>query len=135
MTFYSRASYDPLWESAQNLDVPIYVHPTYAPTSDVTEPGGRETPNGDEYTEFVAAMLSAHGFGWHVDTGLSFLRLWMGGVFDRFPDAKIVLGHMGETLPFMLDRVNANLGPVKGSGVKAWKKNVWVSTSGFSFSV
>ncbi len=134
MTFYDTAAYDPFWEAAQRLDVPIYLHPTYAPVKDVTLPEGRETPVDNDYADTIAAVLSAHGFGWHVDNGLSFLRLWLGGVFDRYPRVKVVLGHMGETIPFMLDRADMALGPWKTDGVtvkQAWERNVWVTTSGF----
>ena len=144
MTFYDSTAYDSFWETAQRLDVPVYMHPTYAPISDVTGAEGRETPpassptssdsSSPSYNDFAAADLSSFGFGWHVDAGLAFLRLWLGGVFDRYPDVKLVLGHMGETIPFMLDRVDGALGPVKSEGVsvkEAWRKNVWVTTSGF----
>jgi predicted TIM-barrel fold metal-dependent hydrolase len=50
-------------------------------------------------------VLSAYGWGWHSDTGLHFLRLYGAGVFDRFPRLKIIIGHVGEMLPFMLDRI------------------------------
>ena len=139
MTFYGSEAYDPFWETAQRLNVPIYLHPTYAPVTDVTGSEGRETPspresNSSSYNEIVAAVLSAPGFGWHVDNGLSFLRLWLGGVFDRYPDVKLVLGHMGETIPFMLDRVDSAMGALKSEGVsvkEAWARNVWITTSGF----
>jgi predicted TIM-barrel fold metal-dependent hydrolase len=137
MTFYDSTEYDPFWATAQRLEVPIYLHPTYSPGKDVRKPGGRETPSHGDYSEVVAAALSAHGFGWHVDTGLNFLRLWLGGVFDRFPHVKIILGHMGETIPYMLDRADAAMGSFKTEGVTvkdAWAKNIWVTTSGF-FSV
>ena len=81
----------PIFEAAQALDIPIYIHP-------------REPSPG------MAAPLALPGFtvgwGYAVETGTHALRLIRGGVFDRFPKLRIILGHMGEMLPFMLDRID-----------------------------
>ena len=64
---------------------------------------------------------------------LHFLRLFAAGVFDRLPRLKILLGHMGETLPFMLKRQEAATGRwthLKRSLSEVWRVNVWVTTSG-----
>ena len=55
-------------------------------------------------------------------------------MFDQFPDLKLVLGHMGEMLPYMLTRSNSLLGPTKTRGAslpETYARNVWVTTSGF----
>ncbi|KAK2046273.1 hypothetical protein LZ31DRAFT_593280 [Colletotrichum somersetense] len=75
----------------------------------------------------------AWGWGWHSRTGLHFLRLFAAGVFDHFPRLQLVLGHMGEMLPFMLDRVDGGGGGRRGRrrGLReVWDANVWVTTSG-----
>ena len=59
----------------------------------------------------VSWFLSAAVFGWHVETGLHLLRMVLAGVFDRHPQLRVVIGHMGEMLPFMLARVDDNLPP------------------------
>lgn len=133
-TYYDNAEWDPFWSTAQRLDVPIYLHPTYADIEDITGPKGRFTFEDGDYSPAAAAALAGGGFGWHVDTGLQFLRLWIGGVFDRFPDLKIVIGHMGETIPFMLQRTDRSAGGAKPEGVtvvEAYAKNLWITTSGF----
>lgn len=133
-TYYDSPAWDPFWATAQSLDVPIYLHPTYADIEDITGDGGRFTSEGGDYSAAAAAALAGGGFGWHVDTGLQFLRLWLGGVFDRFPDLKIVIGHMGETIPFMLQRTDRSAGGAKPGGVtvlEAYERNLWITTSGF----
>lgn len=81
----------PIFEAAQALDVPIYIHP-------------REPSAG------LAGPLSVPGFtvgwGYGVETGTHAIRLIGAGVFDQFPKLRIVLGHLGETLPFLLDRLD-----------------------------
>ncbi|KAJ4409206.1 hypothetical protein N0V82_009521 [Gnomoniopsis sp. IMI 355080] len=132
--YYDDAAWDPFWATAQRLGVPIYLHPTYADIEDITGPNGRFTPEDADYSPAAAAALAGGGFGWHVDTGLQFLRLWIGGVFDRFPDLKIIIGHTGETIPFMLQRTDRFAGGAKPKGVtvtEAYAKNLWITTSGF----
>jgi 5-carboxyvanillate decarboxylase len=81
----------PIFEAAQALDVPIYLHP-------------REPSAG------LAGPLAVPGFtigwGYSVETGTHAIRLIGAGVFDQFPKLRIVLGHLGETLPFLLDRLD-----------------------------
>lgn len=81
----------PIFEAAEALDMPIYIHP-------------REPAAG------LAGPLSLPGFtvgwGFAVETGTHALRLIAAGVFDRFPKLKIVLGHLGEGLPFFLERID-----------------------------
>ncbi|WP_163569065.1 amidohydrolase family protein [Fodinicola feengrottensis] len=75
----------------------IYLHPTPPPTA-VTEAiyGG--------FSADISFSLSTTGWGWHIDTALHVLRLIVSGVFDRYPTLQVIVGHMGETLPFMLPR-------------------------------
>jgi uncharacterized protein len=51
-------------------------------------------------------MMAGPGWGWHIETALHVLRIVLGGVFDAHPELQIVVGHMGETLPAMLSRVD-----------------------------
>jgi predicted TIM-barrel fold metal-dependent hydrolase len=132
--FYDGPEYDVLWSAFQELDVPIYLHPTYPQISQVNVSGGLYTPDHQVYTEAVAAALSVAGWGWHSDNGIAFVRMWLSGVFDRHPNLKIVLGHMGEMVPYMLHRVQYVLGSAKPKGLTvldAWERNIWVTTSGF----
>ncbi|EFQ29588.1 amidohydrolase [Colletotrichum graminicola M1.001] len=73
------------------------------------------------------------GFGWHQETGLAVLRLFAAGLFDAVPGVKMVIGHFGEMLPFMMERVE-KLSPrwgARGRGWRrVWEENIWVTTSG-----
>jgi uncharacterized protein len=87
----------PILERAQRLDVPIYLHPSEPPAAVRAAYYSGLAPQ-------AAQILSTTGWGWHVDTGLHALRLVIGGVFDEFPRLQLIIGHMGEALPFMLAR-------------------------------
>jgi predicted TIM-barrel fold metal-dependent hydrolase len=124
----------PIFESAEALGVPLYLHPMPPPKAvyDAYYSGF-----GDE----VGFMLGAGAFGWHVETGLHALRLMLAGVFDRFPALQVILGHMGEVLPFMIARASGALGRASALGPVATgmaltpseylNRNFYISTSGF----
>lgn len=128
--FLDNEKYWPVFESAQELDVPIYLHPNFATLEDLTSFAGN-------YTEGVCQSLAGWGWGWHSDTGLHVLRLFASGLFDRYPRLKIIIGHDGEMLPFQLDRI---LPMSRGWGLRqrglkvVWNENIWVTTSGM-FSI
>ncbi len=83
----------PFWERAEALGCPVYLHPA-DPVSTYPAIAG------------CAAMKRAM-WEWTVETGSHALRLILGGVFDRFPNLRLVLGHLGETLPFLLWRLDS----------------------------
>jgi 2,3-dihydroxybenzoate decarboxylase len=92
--YLDEPQYAPFWETLQDLDVPLYIHPNAVPadTWKVTE----------GYPALETAMWS-----WAPRTGGHAMRLILGGVFDRYPDARVILGHMGEFLPFQLSRIDS----------------------------
>ena len=100
----------PVFESAETLGVPIYLHPTVPPLP-VIDACYRGFAPG------VSAMLSIAGVGWHIDTGIHCLRLILGGVFDRFPRLQIIVGHQFEALSWMAWRADYSF-PVKLTGLK-----------------
>ena len=89
----------PVLEAAESLGAPIYLHPTRAPKPVIEASFGGFSP-------LVTEMLAGPGFGWHIETAVHVLRMVLGGVFDRFPKLQIVIGHMGEGLPFFMQRVD-----------------------------
>jgi gamma-resorcylate decarboxylase len=91
-TYYDDLRFDPFWERAQALSVPVYLHPREALVS--------QRLAYESYPEIVRA---AWGFG--VETGTHAIRLILGGVFDRHPRVQVILGHLGETLPFAVWRL------------------------------
>ena len=93
--FYDDEFFWPVFKKAEELDMPIYLHPTFATDSMMDRYRGN-------YPDSTALALSAFGWGWHSETGLHILRLYAAGLFDRFPRLKIVIGHMGELIHFSL---------------------------------
>ncbi|OBJ86349.1 amidohydrolase [Mycobacterium gordonae] len=96
--------FDPVLARAAALQVPIYLHPTIPPEAVIESCYAG-------FAEEVTFALATVGWGWHISTGTQVLRLILGGVFDRHPDLQIIIGHMGEALPFMVPRFDATLRP------------------------
>jgi predicted TIM-barrel fold metal-dependent hydrolase len=93
----------PILERAETLKVPLYIHPTRPP-----QPVVDAYYTGNFSTE-VTAQLAMSGWGWHIETAIHVLRLILSGALDRYPALQIIIGHLGEALPFMLPRINRNL--------------------------
>ncbi|GAB7366477.1 hypothetical protein MBLNU230_g8271t1 [Neophaeotheca triangularis] len=126
-THYDGPAYHAFWQAAQDLDMPIYLHPTW-PTPEMAS---RNT--GENITSGASKSLGSSGWGWHSDCGLHVLKLFAAGIFDRFPRLKIVIGHMGEMLPFQLERIFAlsqRWGERQRVFRTVWRENLWVTTSG-----
>jgi predicted TIM-barrel fold metal-dependent hydrolase len=126
--FLDDPSFLPVLERAAALSVPIYLHPALPPAP------VREAyySNLDPAVGFV---LAAGGWGWHSEVGLHALRLILAGVFDRLPTLQIIIGHMGEMIPFMLARIHDALTPVakqlQHPVPEYFVHNFHVTTSGF----
>lgn len=120
----------PILERAQALGVPIYVHPTQPPQAVVEASFAGFSPE-------VTFMFANAGWGWHIETAVHVLRMVLGGVFDQFPDLQIIVGHMGEALPFMMNRVDNMSREMTGlkRSVSAYlRENVHYTFSGFNFT-
>ncbi len=127
--FLDDRKFTPIFEAAQSLDVPIYVHPARPPA-----------PVLQAYFDDLRApldfLMSTAGWGWHVETGLHALRLIVSGLFDRFPKLKIIIGHMGEDVPYSLARADMVLTRATGSSLKRsihdyFVEHFWITTSGY----
>ena len=94
--------FSPILERADALNVPIYLHPTIPPKAVVEASFGGFAPA-------VSAMFAGPGWGWHIETAVHLIRMILGGVFDRHPKLQIVVGHLGEGIPFMAPRLDKNL--------------------------
>jgi 2,3-dihydroxybenzoate decarboxylase len=122
-TYLDDDRYSPLWERAGDLGVPIYIHPNNPP---------EQAHMYHDHPELFGPVWS-----WTVETATHALRLVFSGVFDRFPNAKLILGHMGETLPYLLWRLDSRW-EISNRGAMTlqmppseyFKRNVWVTTSG-----
>jgi predicted TIM-barrel fold metal-dependent hydrolase len=93
--------FSPILERAEALNAPIYVHPTVPPKAVAEAYFGGFSPG-------VSGMFASAGWGWHIETAVHVLRMVLGGVFDRHPKLQVVIGHLGEGIPFMLPRMNKN---------------------------
>jgi uncharacterized protein len=120
----------PILERAEALNVPIYLHPTVPP-----KPVADALYGG--FSPAVSAVFASAGWGWHIETGVHLLRMILGGAFDRYPKLQVVVGHLGEALPFMLPRLNKNLptGLTKlQRPIGAYlRENVYYTFAGFNF--
>lgn len=118
----------PIFEAAQALDVPIYIHP-------------RE-PAPDALPYYAAQRLEGAVWGYAAETSLHSLRLIMGGVFEAFPRLKIMIGHNGEGIPFYLDRIDnryrsinqGGLGALTRSPATIFRENFWITSSGANWA-
>lgn len=81
-----------IFAAAETLDVPIYIHPS--------------TPSPRMYAPFGEVGLEGAIYGFGVETSFHLLRIVFRGVFDRFPKLKIIVGHLGEALPFWFFRID-----------------------------
>jgi 5-carboxyvanillate decarboxylase len=114
-TYLDDEKYWQVFEAAEALDVPIYLHPNM-PSPQMIEP-------------FLNRALDAAIYGFACDTGLHALRLMIAGIFDRFPKLQIILGHCGEALPYWLYRIDFMHSRIAATGrhpnVKPLKRRAW----------
>ncbi|MBV9817914.1 MAG: amidohydrolase [Solirubrobacterales bacterium] len=126
--FLDDPSMRPVLQAAERLDVPVYLHPA-APPQTVFDAYFSGLDPG------VAARLSTSGWGWHVETGMHVLRMAATGTFERFPGLQVIVGHMGENLPFSLARADEQLGPVVNlstSVAETLQQHLWITTCGYT---
>ena len=126
--FLDHPSVRPILAAAVRLDVPIYLHPAPGPL--VVQEAYYSGLSAE-----VSACLSTSGWGWHAECGMHVLRMVAAGVFEGLPDLKIILGHMGEGLPYHLDRIESMLNPVVTghalSVAETLRRNLYLTTSGY----
>ncbi len=121
-----------IFAAAEALDVPVYLHPN--------------TPSAGLIQPLLQRGLDGAIYGFGVDTGMHLLAIITSGVFDRFPKLKIVVGHLGEALPFWLFRLDymhratvnskryAVLKPLQRKVSDYMKENVYVTSSGMAWA-
>lgn len=121
----------PIFEAAEALDVPIYLHP--------------QTPPRDMIGPMLEAGRDGAVFGFGVETGFHALRIITSGAFDRFPKLQIILGHMGEALPYWMYRLDymhgagvrsnryAFMKPLKKEKISNYLKEILITNSGVAW--
>jgi 2,3-dihydroxybenzoate decarboxylase len=126
--YLSDPEFWPVLEAAEALDVPLYLHP--------------QTPNDSMIGTLYESGLDGSVFGFQVETSMHVLKMITSGVFDRFPKLRMVIGHMGEAIPFWLYRLDyMHAGMVAAKRYEVLKplqrkisdyvrENIWITTSG-----
>lgn len=119
--FMDDKQFRPIFERAVSLDVPVYIHPT-PPLPAVQEAYFKEYP-----------VLAVAPLGFTLETLTHTFRLVVSGLFDEFPSLKIIVGHLGETAPFLLWRTDNILGeraPMARAFADYYREHFWLTTSG-----
>jgi len=116
----------PIFERAEALDMPIYLHPS------IPHPAVIEAYYRDYVERFPSILRAAWGFT--VETATQAIRLILSGVLEAHPRLKFIIGHFGEGLPFLLWRIN--MGFARDGSTQTWFRDAfcehfWVTTSGF----
>jgi len=133
--YYDAPEYLDFWRAAETLDVPIYMHP-------------RTVPDDRETTYKPYPELKSAAWGFHIETAEHVLRLIISGLLDKAPNLKIIIGHMGEMLPFWCWRIDhriqregwdgetaaQNGRPRKLSVTEYVQRNIYITTSGFFYT-
>ena len=119
----------PILECAEKLNAPIHIHPTKPPQAVFdTYYGG--------FSPLVSDVFGSPGWGWHIETAVHVLRLILGGAFDRFPNLQLVIGHLGEGLMSLfqrLDNMTPTMTKLKRPITSYLRENVHYTVSGFNF--
>jgi hypothetical protein len=128
--YLDNPAFAPILEQAVRLEVPIYIHPTPPPPAVIEAYYSGFEPE-------ITGMLAGAGWGWHIETAVHVIRLILGGVFDRNPNLQIIIGHMGEALPFMLERLDRIM-PMERTHLKRpfssyLRENIYYTFSGFNY--
>ncbi|WP_313806275.1 amidohydrolase family protein [Sphingobium sp.] len=130
--YLDKPRYAEIFEAAEACDQPLYIHPN--------------TPSPQMIAPFLEAGLEGALFGFGVETALHALRVIVSGAFDRYPGLRMVLGHLGEALPFWMYRLDYIHGgtvrskrydfmkPLQKPISGYLKENIWITTSGMAWS-
>ena len=124
--FLDKTKFWPIYARAEQLDVPIYLHPAQP------HPAVVQAYYNDYLDDYP--MLARPAWGYMVEAGTQALRMVLSGVFERHPKLKIILGHLGESLPFQLWRIDQALSRAGQKTVRfrdVFTNNFWITTSGF----
>lgn len=132
--FLDHPDFEPVLARAEALGVPIYIHPGLPPDDVFQVYYSNMRP---EYqAQFQDRVLSLSAYGWHQEVLVQCLRMITSGVFDRFPKLQIIIGHMGEGLPFYYQRIVEKMSGVTTSSLdkpfeQYFHDNFWFTTSAF----
>ena len=115
----------PIFAAAAKIGVPVFVHPQIPQRAvrDIYYSG---------FGELIDTAFATFALGWHYEAGIQFVRLMLAGVFDRYPDLQIILGHWGEVVLFYLERLNslARVAKLQRPVADYIRRNLYVTPSG-----
>jgi len=123
--FLDEPEFWPIFERAEALDVPLYMHPSFP---DPAVANAYYKHYASAYPEIMGPAL-----GFTVEAATQAVRLVLSGVFDKYPKLKIILGHLGEGIPFLLWRMNQSFSRPGNQGVSfadTFRNNFYLTTSG-----
>ncbi|MAQ55455.1 MAG: amidohydrolase [Rhodospirillales bacterium] len=124
-TFFDDKKFWPIFERAASLDVPIYIHPA------LPHPAVVDTYYQDYLTDYPGLETAAWGFT--VETATAAIRIVLSGVLEKYPGIKIILGHLGEGIPFLLWRIDHALSRPGNKSLSfrdVFSEHFYVTTSG-----
>jgi hypothetical protein len=125
--FLDNPDFAPILQMANDLEVPLILHPTIV-QSDVIE---HYYSGIDSELDF---LFAGPGYGWHFETGISVIRFILAGGFEKYPKLNLVIGHLGEMIPFYLERLDDLFCMARGKLQKPvsvyFKEHVFVTPSG-----
>ncbi|WCR05392.1 amidohydrolase [Paracoccus saliphilus] len=132
--FLDHPDFEPVLARAEALNVPIYLHPGY-PADEVFQIY-YSTTRPEYKKEYQDYIFSGSGYGWHQEVLTQCIRMITYGVFDRFPKLQIIIGHMGEGLPFYYERVVGDMSDSTQNSLNKpfgqyFHDNFWFTTSAF----
>jgi len=131
-SYTDRPEFYSFYEAAEALRVPVYLHPN--------------APSARLLGAFQERGLDGSIYGFGVETGLHLLRLIVSGIFERYPGLKMVVGHLGEAIPFWINRIDymyqrqiaagryEHVAPLAMKPSEYLRRNVWITTSGVNWS-
>ena len=130
--YLDHPKFEPIFRALADTGHPLYIHPA--------------TPPDAMIGPMLEAGLDGAIFGFGVDTGMHLLRLIIAGIFDRYPSLQIMVGHMGEALPFWVYRLDymhqaglrskryPHMKPLRKTILEYLRSNVLITTSGMAWA-
>lgn len=115
----------PMFATAARLGVPVFIHPQ------IPQRAVREVYYSG-FGDLIDTAFATFALGWHYEAGIQFVRMMLAGVFDRYPDLQIILGHWGEVVLFYLERLNslARVAKLERPVGEYMRRNLYVTPSG-----
>ena len=121
--FIDEPEYEAFWQAVEETGAYLYIHPAETPLDAMALYRGHDCLNGSTWS-------------WGTDTATYVLRMVFAGIFDRYPNAKLIMGHLGEMLPYVLTRIDERwkVSPMGSANQQLpsayFRKNIYISISG-----